>query len=409
MTDIYLIENKIRKMANLKNNKVISPIVESGQGHIFHVNGANFKVTGSHIELVEETNDVFNTLVAANNLFTINENGISFYYDYNNKKAISKVEEGSIEAFDKMNDLNEKVAFLNESIKELKLANKKGEALEIATKELDATQTELNETKKSAIAVQFTYVKESNTFFAGKMEITLGSEEKLSERFFNIGYIKYQDKAIMEAFQTAATNFDTYKVLDFVEESTKDQITVISMKAENNAFVYRRNEDTKITQFKKLLADAAVEYVAEQTGADVTELYAEVLESIVERRAAKNEKINLYNEMLSFLHDQVGRLAEADRNLTDIKAADNLLKTEIKRISEELDGVQNEDLLNIEDGYVSAQLKVEADGMPKGQSMKVDALEYTNAGKNDILTVFIKDEPARIEKFKIALDSEEAV
>lgn len=396
-------------MANLKNNKVISPIIESGQGHIFHVNGANFKVTGSHIELVEETNDVFNTLVAANNLFTINENGISFYYDYNNKKAISKIEEGSIEAFDKMNDLNEKVDFLNESIKNLKLANKKGEALEIATKELDATQKELNETKKSAIAVQFTYVKESNTFFAGKMEITLGSEEKLSERFFNIGYIKYQDKAIMEAFQTAATKFDTYKVLDFVEESTKDQVTVISMKAENNAFVYRRNEDTKITQFKKLLADAAVEYVAEQTGADVTELYAEVLESLVERRKAKNEKINLYNEMLSFLHDQVGRLAEADRNLPDIKAADQLLKSEVKRISEVLAGVQNEDILNIEDGYVAAKMKVESDGYSKDQSMRVDALEYTNAGKNDILTVFINDEPARIEKFKIALDSNEAI
>jgi hypothetical protein len=113
--------------------------------------------------------------------------------------------------------------------------------------------------------------------------------------------------------------------------------------------------------------------------------------------------------MLSFLHDQVGRLAEADRNLTDIKAADHLLKSEIKRISEELDGVQNEDLLNIEDGYVGAQLKVESDGMTVGTSMKVDALEYTNAGKNDILTVFIKDEPARIEKFKIALDSIDAV
>lgn len=396
-------------MANLKNNKVISPIIESGQGHIFHVNGANFKVTGSHIEPVEETNDIFKTLVTANNLFTINENGISFYYDYNNKKAISKIEEGSTENFDKMNDLNEKITFLNESIKELKLANKKGEALEIATKELDATQIELNETKKSAIAVQFTYVKESNTFFAGKMEITLGSEEKLSERFFNIGYIKYQDKAIMEAFQTAATNFDTYKVLDFVEESTKDQVTVISMKAENNAFVYRRNEDTKITQFKKLLADAAVEYVAEQTGADVTELYAEVLESLVERRKAKNEKINLYNEMLSFLHDQVGRLAEADRNLPDIKAADQLLKSEVKRISEVLAGVQNEDILNIEDGYVAAKMKVESDGYSKDQAMRVDALEYTNAGKNDILTVFINDEPARIEKFKIALDSNEAI
>ena len=396
-------------MANLENNKVISPVIESGHGHIFHVKGANFKVTGSHIEPVSETNDVFNTLVAANNLFTINENGISFYYDYNNKKAVSKIEEGALENFDKMNDLNEKVDFLNESIKELRLAGKKGEALETATKELEATQIELNETKRSSIAVKFSYVKESNTFFAGKMEITLGSEEKLSERFFNIGYVKYADKSLIETFQVAAENFDAYKVLDFVEESTKDQITVVSMKAENNAFVYRRNNDTKIVEFKKLLADAAVDYVAEQTGADVTELYAEVLESLVERRKAKNEKINLYQEMLSFLNDQVGRLAEADRNLADIKAADNLLKSEIKRISEELAGVQNEDLLNIEDGYVAAQLKVESDGMPKGQEMKVDALEYTNAGKNDILTVFVNDEPARIEKFKIALDSEEAV
>jgi hypothetical protein len=71
--------------------------------------------------------------------------------------------------------------------------------------------------------------------------------------------------------------------------------------------------------------------------------------------------------------------------------------------------VQNEDLLNIEDGYVAAKLKVESDGMTVDTAMKVDALEYTNAGKNDILTVFVKDEPARIEKFKIALDSEEAV
>lgn len=396
-------------MANQENNKVISPVIESGQGHIFHVNGANFKVTGSHIEPVAETNDVFNTLVSANNLFTINENGISFYYDYNNKQTISKIEENADVNFDKMNDLNNKISFLNESIKELRLAGKKGKALETVTKELEATQEELNETKRSSIAIQFTYIKESNKFFAGKMEITLGSEERLAERFFSVGYIRFEDKPILEAFQVAAENFDTYKVLDFVEESTKDQITVVSMKAENNAFVYRRNNDTKIVEFKKLLADAAVEYVAEQTGADVTELYAEVLESLVERRKAKNEKINLYNEMLSFLHDQVGRLAEADRNLPDIKAADNLLKTEIKRISEELAGVQNEDLLNIEDGYVAAKLKVESDGMAVDTTMKVDALEYTNAGKNDILTVFVSDEPARIEKFKIALDSEEAV
>jgi hypothetical protein len=211
----------------------------------------------------------------------------------------------------------------------------------------------------------------------------------------------------METFQIAAENFDTYTVLDFVNETKKDQITVISMKAENNAFIYKVNEDTKISKFSKLLADAAITFVAEETGVDVTPLYSELLESLKERRDAKNNSISLFKEMLSFLHDQKGRLAEADRNLPDIKAANNLLKTEITRIEEDLTGIQNEDLLNIEDGYVAANLKVESDGMPEGQSLKVDALEYTNAGKNDILTVFVNDEPARIEKFKIVLDAQD--
>lgn len=395
-------------MANLDNNKIISPVLEHGDGHIFNVAGANFKVTGSHIEPVEETNDVFNTLVAAKNLFTVNESGISFYYDYNNKKCVSKVEEGALENFDKMNDLNERLSFLNESAKELRLAGKKGEALETVTKELEQVANELNETKRSSIAVRFSYVKESNAFFAGNVELALG-DTRLAEYFFSAAYIKYADKPVIETFQIAAENFDSYKVLDFVQESNKDNVTVVSMKAENNAFVYRRNNDTTITKFSKLLADAAVEYVAEETGADVTELYADVLESLVERRKAKNEKINLYKEMLSFLHDQVGRLAEADRNLADIKAADNLLKSEIKRISEELTEAEDEELLNIEDGYVDAQLKVESDDLAAGSALKVDAVEYTQAGKNDILTVFVNDEPRRIEKFKIALNADDNV
>lgn len=395
-------------MANLKNNKIISPIMEHGQGHIFHVAGTDFKVTGSHIETVNETNDVFNALVAANNLFTINENSISFYYDYNSKNVVTKIEENALENFDKLTSLNEKLSFLNESAKNLRLANKKGNGLITLAKEIELTTSELNETKASSIAIQFTYVKESNAFFAGNIELALGSLP-LSEAVFSAAYIKYEDKSIFNLLETAAKNFEAYKVLDFVEASTKDQLTVVSMKAENNAFVYRRNEDTKIGKFQKLLADAAVEYVAEHTGADVTELYSELLESLVERRAAKNEKINLYNEMISFLHDQVGRLAEADRNLPDIKAADNLLKSEIKRISEILTTTQNEAILDIEDGYVVATMKVESDGYQKDQEMRVDALEYTNAGKNDILTVFIKDEPARIEKFKIALSPQDAV
>ena len=79
-------------MTNSINKEVVSPILEQGQGYLFHAAGANFKVTGSHIEQVAETNDVFNTLVAANRAFEITNEGISFLYDYNNKQVLSKVE-----------------------------------------------------------------------------------------------------------------------------------------------------------------------------------------------------------------------------------------------------------------------------------------------------------------------------
>ena len=237
-------------MANQENNKIISPLMEDGQGHLFHVAGANFKVTGSHINTVTETNDLFNTLVTANNLFTLNESGISLYYDFNSKKAISKIEEGSLENFDKLLVLNEKLTFLNESAKELRLSGDKTGALKIANQEIKATTNELNETKRSSIAFQLSYIKESNKFFIGNIEMVLGSN-KLSEDLFAGAYIKYEDKALIEIFETAAKNFDTYTVLDFVTENKKDQITVVSMKAENNAFVYKVNEDTKISKFSK--------------------------------------------------------------------------------------------------------------------------------------------------------------
>jgi len=384
---------------------VISPTVEEGFGYIFNVAGKNFKITGSHIQESNYTSEVFNNLLKAKDLFEINENGVTFYYDFKNKSVINNIEKGSLDNFDKFNELSEKLDFLNEEAKKLRVSGKK-EAVKSINKEIKSTKDSLNSVNESATTIKFHWNKES--YYAGKIEFAMAKDESLTENVFAAGYLKYEDKSVFRLFELAAENFKSFVELDFVKESVNNDIKVYTMKAENNVFIYRVNETTKISQFKKLLADAAVEYVAEQTGDDITELVESLLESLSERRAAKNEKINLYNEMLSFLHDQVGRLAEADRNLPDIKAADNLLKSEIKRISEVLSTAQNEDILDIEDGYVSAQLKVESDGYPKDQVMRVDALEYNNAGKNDILTVFIKDEPARIEKFKIALDSKDA-
>ena len=394
-------------MTNSINKEVVSPILEQGQGYLFHAAGANFKVTGSHMEQVAETNDVFNTLVAANKAFEITNEGISFLYDYNNKQVLSKVEEGAVESFDNLNTLTEKETFLQGQAKELRLSGLKGPALTEVTKELVSTQAAIEEAKASSIAINFRYVKESNAFFAGNIEVTLGNEESLAERFFNVGYIKYQDKTLLEMFQTAAKNFEAFKVLDFLTESKSDGITVLSMRAEKNVYVYRLNEGTKIAKFKKMLADAAIEFVAEETGADVTEQFSDLLETASRVTEMRKEKITLYKEMLSFLYDQRGKLAEADRNLPDIKAADNLIETEIAKITEDLNEL--EDKLDIEDGYVNASLKSEVDGLPEDASIKVDAVEFNQAGKNDILTVFFEDRPFRVEKYKINISQEDNV
>ena len=395
-------------MTNSINKEVVSPILEQGQGFLFHAAGANFKITGNHIEKFNETNDLFESLVAANKSFQINGEGISFLYDYNRKQVISKVEEGATEAFDTLIDLNERESFLQAQAKELRVSGLKGPALTEVTKELVETQAKIEESKSSAVAINFRYNKESGKFFAGNIEVTMGSEERLSERFFNVGYIKYQDKAILELFQTAAQNFDTFKVLDFLTESKSGQVTVLAMRAENKAYVYRTNEDTKLDKFQQLLADAAVEYVATETGADVTEQFSDLLESASNVTKMKLEKVALYKEMLSFLFDQRGRLAEADRNLPDIKAADNLIETEIKKVQADLK-VLEEEGLGIEDGYVNASLKGEVDGLPEDAEVKVDAVEFNQAGKNDILTVFVENKPFRVEKYKINISQEDNV
>ena len=395
-------------MTNLINKEIVSPILESGQGSLFHVAGTNFKITGSHIETITETNDLFQTLVAANKVFDINETGVSFYYDYNRKRSITKIEEGSLKNFSQFLELNDKLDFLKESAKDLRLSGNKGDALSKVNKEIEDTGMLIAESKDKSLVIEFRYVAESNTFFAGNIEIPIENNESLAERFFTIGYIKYADKSLLEAFQIAAENFTSFKVLDFVVESKSNQITVATMRAESKVYTYRVNEDTKLGKFQQLLADAAVEYVATETGADITEQVSDLLEAASNISKLKEERTTLYKEMLSFLYDQRGKLAEADRNLPDIKAADSLIESEIKKIESDLKVLQEEEL-GIEDGYVSASLKGEVDGLPEDAQVKVDAVEFNQAGKNDILTVFVENKPFRVEKYKINISQEDNV
>lgn len=394
-------------MANL-NKGIVSPVIKSERGFLFHAGGQNFRMTGSHIEKVANVSEEFKSLVKANELFTITNEGISFYYDYNNKKSIVKVEESALTNFDKLVGLNEKIEFLKESAKSYRVAGKKNATAEIES-ELAVLESERSKTLLSPIAVKMSYSVAENKFYAGNVELAYSNGLPLAESLLAAAYIKYEDKALINLFEFAAKNYNHYNILEFISESKDGDVKVYAMRAEHNMFVYRINEATKIEKFSKLLADAAIEYVAESTGADITPMVEDILESYKERRAAKLEKIQLMYEMIAFLKDQKGRLSEANRNLPDIKAADHLLNSEIARITEELADLQNEDLLTKDDGYVDAELSIESDGMPAGTKVKVDALEFTGKGKSDILTVFMNDEPMRIEKNRLQISSEDSI
>ena len=394
-------------MAKL-NNGIVSPVIESKNGFLFHAAGQNFRMTGSHIEKVTNVSEEFSFLVKANELFNITNEGISFYYDYNNKKTISKVNESALDNFNTLVDLNKKIDFLNENIKSYKKAGKKLAVTEVETELAVLESSKLNVLTQSVV-VKLSYNVSENRFYAGNVELAYSTSLPVAESLLAAAYIRYEDKALINLFEFASKNYNRYNVLEFISESKDGDVTVLAMRADNNMFIYRINEATKIEKFTKLLADAAIEYVAESTGVDITPMVEDILESYKERRAAKMEKIQLMYEMIAFLKDQKGRLSEANRNLPDIKAADELLNSEIARISEELTGLQNEDLLTKDDGYVNAEVTIESAELPKGTVVKVDALEFTGKGKSDILTVFFNDEPLRIEKNRLQISAEDSI
>ena len=387
------------------NKSTISPVMEHGHGYVFHASGQNFKMTGNVVEMFNTPSAEFNSLVTATKLFTINESGIEFYYDWNAKSKVSKLDEKSLSNFNKMLELNEKLSFLKESRQELKL-NKGESAIESIDTEISLVESNLTEIKRGPIGIYFRYDVNENKFYMNSSEILA---ESLTEHAFASGHIKYEDKSILNLFEFAANNFNSYKILEFVTESIDGDVKVLAIRADKNIYTCRINEATKLVKFQRMLADAAVEYVVENTGADITFMVEDILESFKERRAAKDAKIQTMHEMIAFLKDQKARLDEADKNIPEIKEADQLLNSEIARIQEEIATLESESILNRGDGYITATLRTEYENLAAGTELKVDAVEYTGAGKDDLLTVFVNDEPLRVEKYRIELPSGEAI
>lgn len=171
-------------------------------------------------------------------------------------------------------------------------------------------------------------------FYAGNTEVL---DENFTEFVMAAGMINYAEKPIAKAFEMAANNADKFVALDFVKTVNEKGNLIDIMKVGGNVYISRLNESAKLYNFFKAnTAKAAVDFVTEKTNVNITEFVAELLEGELTEYVEALDELKKKGELIDFLKDQRNRLAEADRSIEEINAADALIEGEISRIETEI-------------------------------------------------------------------------
>jgi hypothetical protein len=207
---------------------------------------------------------------------------------------------------------------------------------ELISKELSPLAWALdnfNFTNESLIWNKGIYIVKYNIteakFYLGNSEMLT---ESITEFLLAAGVIKYDEKAIAMTFEHAAKNIDKYVDLDFVKTVNEKGNLINIMKLGKNVYISRINESARIYNFFKANnANAALEYVNEKTNVDISAFVANLLEGDAANRAVVFHEISNIKEMINFLKDSRGLLADADRSIDEIKEADELIEDEIVR------------------------------------------------------------------------------
>jgi hypothetical protein len=178
------------------------------------------------------------------------------------------------------------------------------------------------------------YSIEEGKFFLSNGEIL---KESFVNHVLNAGIIRYENKRTAELFVEAATNIEKYIALDFVKTFEGSTNVVDLFKLEENIYATTFNKSSRVNKLSTFsTANSALEYVTEKTGLDATEFLAESLEGEAAERVVVLNKVENLFEMIHFLKDQRNLLADADRSIEEIKAADALIEGEIKRLEAEV-------------------------------------------------------------------------
>ena len=174
-------------------------------------------------------------------------------------------------------------------------------------------------------ASKFTYSLTENTFTLGDAVI-----ENFTNHVLSSGLVRYDNKATAELFESLPTMVENFVNLDFAATFEGNNNIVNLFKIEEKVYVSRFNTTNKIAKFFEATnANAAVDFVTEQTGLSAATFLNELVTGQAQEIAQNEATIKSHQDIIAFLKDQRGLLAEADKSVSEIKAADSLISEEI--------------------------------------------------------------------------------
>ena len=400
-------------MTALNKNVFTVCVNEESVSRIYSA-GRFFEVNENEVTLTNPT-QLESTLAWVLENFTVTEAGIEFHYDIkaNSIKHIvesistdlqnDKLNE-SVEAHFELFELNERLVEVEALRKTHKLANNEVAVSEAATIIEDLTN-KIKELKKSATYVKYSYVAEENKVYVNNREVVL---EGFADEAYATGYVNLKNKSILSAFEIAAKKFNSFSVVENLVEVKEGGVSYSTFRVGNKGYAFRNNIEAKLEEFNEFSPLATIDYVAEKTGEDVSFMFEDVLQSSEDLKSRIDAKLEETYELIAFLKDQRNILAGANKNIAEIKEADKLINDEIKKF-ETIASILEKDELTKNDGYMDATLGSEYEGAPKGTSVKVDALDYTSAAKDDMITVIVEDKPMKVVKRHIDLMVDDSI
>lgn len=409
-------------MTNKKRETPFAPIVKVNEGHLFNINGKTFLVKEKTVE-ESQPNFLLKELVTVNERFNVNPNSISFYCgggtiisgkDEENNEISEMVKNSryeSVKNSQKLVNEQAKLQALNEKRDEYNKQYLKDfgqeeivESIKQLDHEISEKKNEINELKKKPLMSYFFYDSSKNKIYINGNEID--ENKSVSQYCLENGLISYEYKPYLESFETAVNNFNCYQHLGFCTKILENNLLLIPMKVSENTYIFRYNYDTQLSEFKNIKANDLVDYVIESTGEDITYLVEDIINEEKTFEQEKNERINELNEMLSFLYEKKEQAQNVDVQTSEIKQAINLLDEEINEISTNIKVLEAEELSR-DNGYVKAVVRNDTDALDKGSIVKVDAMDFTNAGKTDYVSTYIDGDHIKLQKFDLELKSDE--